>query len=122
MHPLGPDKDCKYVYTSQTNYLQHKTVSKLLQPEKLEDWKKSSIHSLLLQYFTIFDKKNVRYDVRKIGNFCCCKKRKKLTCWLQNYVNLLNTKAMDHQNLIETDVAIDRQCLAIKTQFRNWSP
>ena len=50
------------------------------------------------------------------------KKRKKLTCWLQNYVNLLNTKAMDHQNLIETDVAIDRQCLAIKTQFRNWSP
>ena len=50
------------------------------------------------------------------------KNEKKLTCWLQNYVNLLNTKAMDHQNLIETDVAIDRQCLAIKTQFRNWSP
>lgn len=46
-----------YILSKLQNYLQHKTVSKLMQPEKLEDWKKSSIHSLLLQYFTIFDKK-----------------------------------------------------------------
>ena len=41
-----------YILSKLQNYLQHKTVSKLMQPEKLEDWKKSSIHSLLLQYST----------------------------------------------------------------------
>ena len=49
-----------------------------MQPEKLEDWKKSSIHPLLLQLqFHDVRQKKVRYDVRKIGNFCCCKKTKK---------------------------------------------
>ena len=82
-----------------------------MRPEKLEDCVR--LHDIRQKMFDMTSEKSATSVVAK--------KRKKLTCWLQNYVNLLNTKAMDHQNLIETDVAIDRQCLAIKTQFRNWS-
>ena len=38
--------------------------------------------------------------------------QKNLICWLQNCVYSLS-KAMDHQNLIETDVAIDRQTTGV---------
>ena len=39
--------------------------------------------------------------------FCC----KKLICWLQNYTYI--SKAKYHQNLIKTDVAIDRQTTSV---------
>ena len=57
-----------YLLSKLQNYLQHKTVSKFMQPEKLEDWKKSSIHPLLLQ-FQLHDirQKKVRYMTSEIS-------------------------------------------------------
>ena len=57
-----------YLLSKLQNYLQHKTVSKFMQPEKLEDWKKSSIHPLLLQFqLQNIRQKKVRYMTSEIS-------------------------------------------------------
>ena len=49
-----------------------------MQPEKLEEWKISLIHPLLLQLqFHDIRQKNVRYDVQKSATFLLLQKNEK---------------------------------------------